>query len=90
MKKTALLAFVLVLLSTVALMAFAKPVVAEETIYIRPDGTVEGTDKIERDGDIYTFTDNIFNQSIIVERDNIVVDGAGYTLQGNGSGSDSH
>ena len=54
------------------------------TIYIRADGTVEGTDKIQRDGNVYTLTDNIVNQSIIIERDNIVVDGAGYTVQGVG------
>ena len=57
-----------------------------EYIYIRPDGSVEGTDKIQRDGDIYTFTDNIYDE-IVIERDNIVVDGAGCTLQGKGSGT---
>ena len=85
MKKIVLLAFVLVLLST-AMIVSIRPVVAEETIYIKSDGSVEGTDKIQRDGNIYTFTDNIVNQSIVVERDNIVVDGAGCTLQGTGSG----
>jgi len=54
---------------------------ASGTIYIRSDGSVEGTDKIQRDGNIYTFTDNI-NDSIVVEKNNVVVDGAGYTLQG--------
>ena len=55
---------------------------ANGIIYIRADGSVEGTDKILKDGDLYTFTDNIINQSIIVEKDNVVVDGAGYTLGG--------
>ena len=54
---------------------------AEGTIYIRSDGSVEGTDKIQQDGNVYTFTDDIFDP-IVVQRDNIVVDGAGYTLQG--------
>jgi len=54
------------------------------SIYIRADGTVEGTDKIQRDGNIYTFTSNIFD-SIVVEKDDVVIDGAGYSLQGNGS-----
>jgi parallel beta-helix repeat protein len=58
---------------------------AESTIYIRSDGSVEGTDKIQRDGNVYSFIGDI-NGSIIVEKDNIVVDGAGYTLQGIGSG----
>ena len=60
---------------------------ASGTIYIRADGSVQGTDKIvSGDNVTYTFTDNI-NDSIVVERDNIVVDGAGYTLQGTGAGS---
>jgi len=55
------------------------------TIYIRADGSVEGTDKIERVGNVYTFVDNI-SDSIVVERDNIVVDGAGYFIEGLHSG----
>ncbi|MBE0511414.1 right-handed parallel beta-helix repeat-containing protein [Candidatus Bathyarchaeota archaeon] len=85
MKKIVLLTFVFVLFSTAMVMRFKSPVVAEETIYIRADGSVEGTDKIQREGNVYTFTGNI-NDSIVVERDNIVVDGAGYTLQGTGNG----
>jgi parallel beta-helix repeat protein len=60
-------------------------------IYINPDGSVEGTNKIQQNGAIYTFTDDI-EGSIIVQRDNpsqsdiIIIDGAGYTLQGNGTG----
>lgn len=80
MKKFVTLAFVLVLLPTAVVVVYVRPVVAQvtiETIYIKSDGSVEGTDKIQRDGNIYTSTDNIVNQSIIVERDNIVVDGAG-------------
>jgi len=61
------------------------PAEASGTIYIRPDGSVEGTDRIQRNGDIYTFTDNLYD-SIVVERDNIAVDGASYTLQGARSG----
>jgi len=57
---------------------------ASGTIYIRTDGSVEGTDKISNVNNVtYTFTDNI-NGSIVVERDNIAVDGDGYTLQGYG------
>jgi len=54
------------------------------TIYIRPDGSVDPpTAPIQRDGDVYTFTDNIYD-SIVVERDDIVVEGSGFTLQGTG------
>ena len=62
---------------------------AEGTIYIRSDGSVEGTDKIQQDGNVYTFTDDIFDP-IVVQRDNIVVDGAGYLLQGVGGGMGIH
>jgi len=71
--------FLLVFLSQISLVA------ASGTIYIRAGGNVEGTDKIHRDGYVYTFIDDIVNQSIIVEKDNIVVDGAGYSLQGDGN-----
>jgi len=86
MKKAVLLAFVLVLLSTAVVVGFVRPAVAEETIYIRADGSIEGTTHISTvDNVTYTFTDNIFDQSIVVERDNIMIDGAGYTLQGTGA-----
>ncbi len=53
---------------------------ASATVYIRTNGKVEpDTAPIQRDQNVYTFTDNIYD-SIVVERDNIVVDGAGYTL----------
>jgi parallel beta-helix repeat protein len=52
-----------------------------EFVKINADGSVEGTEKIQRDGNIYAFTDNIYG-SISVEKDDIVIDGAGYALQG--------
>ncbi|MEJ2241398.1 MAG: NosD domain-containing protein [Candidatus Bathyarchaeota archaeon] len=59
------------------------------TIYIRADGTVEGTDKIQREGNVYTLLGNITverlpnadQDGIYVETDNIVIDGAGFTIQ---------
>jgi parallel beta-helix repeat protein len=54
------------------------------TIYIRPNGEVEpSTAPIQRRGDTYTFKNNVFG-SIIIEKDNAVIDGAGFTLQGTG------
>jgi parallel beta-helix repeat protein len=86
LKKAVFLAFVLVLLSTAVAVRFIRPVEAGGTIYIRADGSIEGTTDISTvDNVTYTFTANIFNQSVVVERDNIVVDGAGYTLQGTGA-----
>ena len=83
-------AFVLVLLLFLSIVLVSFPqietVKAEGTIYIRADGSVEGTDKIQRNENVYTFLGNISVEGtqvdgIIVERDNIVIDGAGYTLQ---------
>ena len=56
-----------------------------DRIYIKADGSVEGTDKIHRDGNVYTLTADISGR-ITVEKFNIVIDGAGHKLQGNGSG----
>lgn len=59
---------------------------AAGTIHIRADGSVEpSTAQIYRDGDVYAFTDNIYDE-IVVERSNIVIDGNGNTLQGDGNG----
>lgn len=56
------------------------------TIYIRADGSIEGTTNIKTDDRItYVFTANI-SDSVIVERSNITIDGKGYTLQGSKSG----
>jgi len=61
---------------------------SSQTIYIKADGSIDPpTAPISSvDNVTYTFTGSIINNSIVVERDNIVVDGAGYTLQGNGTG----
>lgn len=54
---------------------------ASGTIYIMADGSIDpATAAIQRDGDVYTFTGNIY-ETISVERDNIAIDGNGYTLQ---------
>jgi len=62
---------------------------AASTIYIRADGSVDPpTAPIQRSGDLYTLTDDI-NASvdgIVIERNNMVLDGAGYFLQGPGNG----
>ena len=81
------LPFLCVLLLCVLLVvAPIMPVEANEAIYLRGDGTVDGTDSIMRDGNIYTFTADI-SGSIVVEKDDVVVDGAGFSLQGTGVGT---
>jgi parallel beta-helix repeat protein len=61
-------------------------VAADTKIYIRADGRIEPltanittTDRV-----VYTFTGNN-SERMIIERDNIIVDGNGYALQGTGS-----
>jgi parallel beta-helix repeat protein len=79
-------ALILLLIFCSATVSISKidVVKAESTICIRANGSVEGTDKIQRVGDVYTFTANIYG-SIVVERGNVVLNGAGYRLQGNGN-----
>lgn len=54
-------------------------------VYILEDGSIVGTDKILRSGDIYTLTGNI-SGGIQVQRSNIVIDGASFTIYGDGQG----
>jgi parallel beta-helix repeat protein len=86
MKKIVLLAFLSVLLSTAVVVGFIRPVVTQGTIYIRDNGSVDPpTANISSvDNITYTFTGNNYDE-IVVERDNIVVDGAGYALRGIGA-----
>src|SRR3990170_2617061 len=87
MKRAVIFAFVLILFSATLAAAFIGKVAAQGTIYIRPDGSVDpSTAPIQRVGNTYTLTANTYD-SIVVEKDNVVVDGAGYTLRGTGSGS---
>ena len=55
-------------------------------IYIRANGNVEpATAPIEKAGNIYRFTSNIALQTIVIQRDNIVLDGSNYLIEGNKS-----
>jgi len=64
-----------------------KVATASGTIYIRADGTIDPpTASIQRDGNLCTFTDNLY-EPIIIEKSNIILDGAGHTLQGPGNGT---
>jgi len=77
------------LLTGMLTLAFnIQSVKASGTVYIRADGSIDPPTAPISSVDIvtYTFTGNI-NDEIVVERDNIVIDGAGYTLRGTGSGT---
>lgn len=79
--------------STIAIMSDGSsvpqqphfPQLADPTITIFSDGSVVGTDKIQRQGNVYTFTGDIFG-TIKVEKYDITIDGAGYAIKGNGNG----
>ncbi|MGA2767304.1 MAG: C25 family cysteine peptidase [Candidatus Bathyarchaeia archaeon] len=59
-------------------------------VHIRADGSVDPpTAPIQHNGDVYTLSGNIYSDSegIVIERNNIMLDGAGYTVQGSGGGA---
>jgi len=89
MKKEAVswIMITLLLTSLLTLTLDIQQVDASETIYIRADGSIDPpTAPISSiDNVTYVFTDNI-NDSIRVERSNIVLDGNGFALQGPESG----
>jgi parallel beta-helix repeat protein len=92
MNQKLVLALTLTLLVGMLNVAFnAQRVKASGTIYIRADGSVDPLDAPISTVDhvTYTLTANISSDAdgIVVERDNIVIDGAGFTLQGTGSGT---
>ncbi|MHC3129973.1 MAG: right-handed parallel beta-helix repeat-containing protein [Candidatus Bathyarchaeota archaeon] len=93
-KMAAIIALMLVLSLVLVFLLELGTVKEESTIYIRADGNVEGTDKIQRDVTVYTFTDNITRNNsddsdicIVIERSNVIINGNGYTLQGSGLGT---
>jgi len=58
------------------------------TVYIRADGSIDPPDAlITYDNITYILTDNIVSDAngIVVERDDIIIDGAGCTLEGTGA-----
>ncbi len=53
-------------------------------IVIKADGRIDGTNLIRYEEGVYKFTDDI-HRTIVVQCDNILIDGEGYALQGDGS-----
>jgi hypothetical protein len=85
MTKNELVCFLVVslLVMTVAEVPF-QPASAQSynTVYIKPDGSIEPTTvPIQRTGNTYTFTADINNYFLVIQRDNIIVDGANFTFQ---------
>lgn len=90
MNKTASgIILILLFAGLLSLTSNVQPVKAElEYIYIGADGTVYPSwVPISNSNNVtYTFTGNIINASIIVERSNITINGAGHMIQGQRSG----
>ncbi|MDI6847915.1 MAG: NosD domain-containing protein [Candidatus Bathyarchaeia archaeon] len=81
------------LLTSIATLAFnVQPVESEwtgKTVYIRADGSVDPPDAPIKTYDkvTYTLTGNIFSSGdgIVVEKDNIIIDGARYAVERTGA-----
>lgn len=79
------ISLVLVLLSVLLRIQVVEAVIPY--VYIRADGSVDPSFApiSSVDNITYTFTNDLYIP-VIVERDNIIIDGAGYTLSRNGTG----
>lgn len=94
LKKSSILALSAILVLSLLLVAQSATVVYGNGIpappinyiFIRSNGTVEpSTAPILQNGNTYVLTADISNSSIVVQRDNIVIDGAGYGIHGYGT-----
>ncbi|XES78588.1 MAG: nitrous oxide reductase family maturation protein NosD [Candidatus Bathyarchaeia archaeon] len=91
MKRIAcLLLIALLATSTMACLCnanFFPPPASLQHVYIRDDGSIDPPSvPIRRENNIYTFTEDLSNFTLNIQRSNIAVDGAGHVLAGNSSG----
>jgi hypothetical protein len=86
MRKTCCALLILFLLSFSSLPnLFAQAQTSTNVIGINSDGSVQPSDvPLARNGNVYTLTGN-FSGVIVVHRSNIVINGAGYALNGDGT-----
>jgi len=86
-KAASIFLLALLLFAISGLLIEIQPAKAAGTIYIRSDGSIDPpTAPISQSGNKYTLTSSTFD-SIVVEKSNIIIDGADLTLQGSGSGN---
>jgi parallel beta-helix repeat protein len=84
-------ALILIALSVIALCAINTQMVFSQNttaLYILEDGTLypesaNGT-ILEQNGNVYTLLNDLPDVSFVIQRSNIVLDGAGYTISGDG------
>ena len=86
MKRSAYLLTLLLLVSVVVSVSQIGTVKAEDTIYIKSDGSVEGTELLQRNNSTYTFLGDV-SGNLVVSKDFITIDGAGYSLKGSSDSS---
>jgi hypothetical protein len=79
--KRAILILVLIFFASLVTARTDKAQTAN-VITINTDGSVSGTTLIQRDGNHYTLTSSLSNVPIVVECNNILLNGGGFTLQG--------
>jgi parallel beta-helix repeat protein len=86
-RKITTLVVIAITLSTLVVLVYKIPRV-NATITIQPDGTIDPSSApiYTVDSILYTFTDNV-NDSIVIQRDNIVLDGLDFNLTGSGTGN---
>ncbi|UCD96685.1 MAG: right-handed parallel beta-helix repeat-containing protein [Candidatus Bathyarchaeota archaeon] len=87
-KRSVLLIFFVILIGSLCGSIRVVKVEASETTYIRADGSIDPptANIASSDNVTYTLISSV-NESIVIERSNIVVDGKGYTVEGPGSGT---
>jgi len=77
------LTFILIFISSLAIMSTSVESQSTGNIIIGSDGSVTGTTAIAQSGNTYTLTANI-TENIQVQKSNIVIDGAGYAINNAG------
>ena len=80
MKKSSSFILIILLCFVVVFIPQIAIVKAQNSIYIKEDGSVEGTNLIHQDGDIYTLLGNIYDKGLVVEKSDIVINGNGHTI----------
>jgi len=76
--------------STVWLAEPAKSQTQGQEITILPDGSLSpSSESIQRNGNIYFFTGDVYARGILIERPGITIDGEGHTLIGPYNGTQS-
>ncbi|MEM4739655.1 MAG: NosD domain-containing protein [Zestosphaera sp.] len=93
-KERVLAILVIIAISMSAIVGLLKPVMSQSestwvgrTIYIRADGSIEPSDApiISSDNRTYIITSNIQivnGDGIVIERDNVILEGGGHTIRG--------